>query len=57
MAFRGSGVRGSGPPRIRGASADQIFALITPERTLSTPVEEYAVIAKYQVPEVRLLTV
>src|SRR3981081_4038153 len=46
--------RGSGPPRI-GPSADQIFALITPEGTLSTPAEEYEVTAKYHVPEGRLL--
>jgi hypothetical protein len=36
---------------------DQIFALTTPDRVLSTPVEEYEVTAKYQVPTARLLNV
>ena len=39
------------------ARADQIFVLITPERLLSTPAEEYEVTAKYQVPGARLLIV
>jgi hypothetical protein len=34
-----------------------MFALITPERVLSTPAEEYEVTAKYHVPEGRLLNV
>jgi hypothetical protein len=34
-----------------------MVVLITPERTLSTPVEEYELTAKYQVPGDRLLTV
>ena len=43
--------------RRAGSAADQIFVLITPERPLSTPAEEYEVTAKYQVPGARLLIV
>jgi hypothetical protein len=35
----------------------QMVVLTTPLRELSTPVEEYEVTAKYQVPDGRLLTV
>jgi len=38
-------------------SRGQIFVLITLDRDPSTPVDEYDVTAKYQVPEARLLTV
>jgi hypothetical protein len=34
-----------------------MLVLTTPDSVLSTPVEEYAVTAKYQVPDGRLLNV
>jgi hypothetical protein len=46
--------RSSSGPDFR---AVQIFVLITPVRTLSTPAAEYEVTAKYQVPAGRLVTV